>query len=108
MTGPARSILAAFWAAGFLGAVGCSGPSEPVRTLPDSTLIEVLMDLHLAGARIQVDPDAMPGLRDSVLSLHGLDSTSFVEAMAWYEAHPEEYVAVYGTVVDRLAEEREP
>ncbi len=107
MRSPVRFLPAALVAASLIS-TGCSGPDEPVRTVSDSTLVEVLMDLHLAGARRQVDAKASPGLRDSVLALHGLDSTSFLEAMAWYEAHPEEYVAVYGTVVDRLAEEREP
>lgn len=89
-------------------AAGCGEPARSDRTLPDSTLIEVLMDLHLAGARLQMEPAISPGLRDTVLARHGLDSTSFLEAMAWYEEHPDEYVAVYGTVVDRLAEERDP
>ena len=86
--------------------LGCGAPEDTERTLPDSTLIEVLVDLHLSGARLQVTPDAPVGLRDSVLALHGLDSVSFLEAMTWYESHPDEYVAVYGTVLDRLSAER--
>jgi len=100
MTPPLPSVLVTL---AVTMSLGCEAPAEAERTLPDSTLIEVLVDLHLAGARLQVTPDAPIGLRDSVLALHGLDSTSFLEAMAWYESHPDEYVAVYGTVLDRLS-----
>ena len=108
MSGPTRSYRTAIAAGALLLAGGCSESADRDRTLPDSTLIEVLMDLQLAGARQQIGHEVPPGLRDTVLARHGLDSISFLEAMAWYEAHPDEYVAVYGTVVDRLAEERDP
>lgn len=90
-----------------LPAAGCTDDG-PRRTLSDSTAVSVLVDLHLAGARERLDAEPPPDLRDSVLARHGLDSTSFRQGMAWYEAHPEQYVAIYGAVVDQLNAERDP
>jgi hypothetical protein len=108
MKGLAAAILPAVLAWAGAAATGCGDPAQAGPAVPDSTMIEVLVDLHLAAARLQLVPDAPTGLRDSVLALHGLDSTSFLRAMAWYEANPDAYVAVYGAVVDRLNAESRP
>ena len=107
----ARSRPIAVWilALALAGSLaGCAGEPAPQQVLPDSTMIRVISDLHLATARYELDDGAAPGLRDSVLAMHGLDSTAFEEAMAWYRAHPSEYAAVYGAVIDRLNAERNP
>lgn len=101
--------LAALALAGcVLTTVGCSRSEHTGAAIPDSTMIAVLVDLHLAGARQQLPGDAPAGLRDSVLAHHGLDSSAFASHMAWLEAHPDDYVSVYGAVVDRLNAERKP
>ena len=83
---------------------GCSQtPSSPV---PDSTMVEVLVDLYLAGARTDVADHLPAASRDSVLARHGLDSTANRSALRYFAAHPAAYGALYERVVDRLAIER--
>lgn len=81
---------------------GC-GAADERPPVSDSVLVDVFADLHLAGAWMRLQPGETPGLRDSVLARHGLDSASFARSVAWLRDHPEEFVAIYGTVLDRLS-----
>jgi hypothetical protein len=80
---------------------GCETRSERSLVVSDSTLVEVLADLHLADARSRL-PGMPAGLRDSVLISHGMDSVSFRQAMTPFEDHPEDLVNLYNSVLDRL------
>ena len=86
---------------------GCSTP-DPGPPVPDSIMVSVIADLHLAGARQRLDPAGRSVTRDSVLAEHGLDSTRFAAASAWLREHPDAFVALYGAVVDRLNANRTP
>ena len=86
---------------------GCVETPERVAVIPDSTLVVVLADLHLADARARLPNQAM-GLRDTVLAFHGLDEAIFQEAMDSFEAHPEDLTNLYNTVLDRLNATRSP
>ena len=81
---------------------GCGIGNEPAP-VADSVLVDVFADLHLAGAWLRLEPGAVPGLRDSVLARHGLDSATFAGSVAWLREHPENFVAIYGSVLDRLS-----
>jgi len=87
--------------------VGCSSfaPEEP--PVPDSTLVQVLVEMHLAEARRQVHGPIPPALRDSILMQHGLDNTRLDAAMDFYSARPVAYEALYDIVLDSL-KERDP
>lgn len=80
---------------------GCADPEVREIVVPDSTMIVVLADLHLADARARL-PDQAKGTRDSVLAHHGLDSTAFQAAMDGLLAHPQELTRMYDAVLDRL------
>lgn len=113
--------------------IGCGTPSERgsasspggVNTLPDSTLIDVLADLHLVGAeryftmrddRARTATEAAPDdsshrmIRrlttdapiDSLLDAHDVDRAAYDSAIEWYIDHPEEFVSLYNRVLDRL------
>ncbi|MFT4605199.1 MAG: hypothetical protein ACI9W4_001938 [Rhodothermales bacterium] len=86
---------------------GCVEVTERVIVIPDSTLIVVLADLHLADARARL-PDQAIGLRDSVLVFHGLNETVFQEAIDSFGAHPEELTKMYKPVLDQLNATRSP
>ncbi len=100
----------ATWSHGILMAVllsACSSFSTPEPPLSDSTLVEVLIDLTLTSARSDLYQDVPPGARDSVLASHGLTRDDFEAAMKYYAEHPEEYLELYTTVLNRLNEERQ-
>ena len=85
-----------------LSACSSFSPEEP--PIADSTLVDVLAEMHLAGARVEVGYEVPPGMRDSILVHFGLDSTRFREAMLYYAERPEDYLTLYDHVLDRLSE----
>jgi hypothetical protein len=90
------------------GLPACSAIGSEERPVPEETLIEVLIELHLAGARAGADLDVPPGLRDSILTRYGLDDASFAQGMEYYVQRPDDYAALYNTVLDRLSAESLP
>lgn len=85
---------------------GCG--SESSRPIADSTMVDVLVEMHILNARIHTTDRPLVGARDSVFHRYGIDSTSFIQMMIYYAEHPDDYADVYGRVVDRLAVERAP
>jgi hypothetical protein len=85
----------------FLSLGGCFFHADRAR-VADSTLVMVLVELHLAEARATVGPYNTLVPRDSILHQHGIDATSFRETMAYYAKRPEAFVALYDRVLDRL------
>ena len=86
------------------GGVGCSTPVSTEPPIPDSTLVDVLVDLHVLEARDETLGDVPPALFDSVLTRHGLDSTRYNASLRYYSRHPEAYRDLYDDVIDRLNE----
>ena len=82
--------------------------------MSDSVFVEVLVQLHLADARVylaeghqehETEPATLvrpSALRDSVLLSLEVDSTRYVETVAYYAAHPDEFVVRYNEVLERL------
>lgn len=103
------SLRGAAWLPGLLALLlaGCVQTPERVVVIPDSTLVVVLADLHLADARARL-PNQAIGLRDTVLAFHGLNEAVFQEAMDSFDAHPEELTNLYNTVLDKLNATRSP
>lgn len=106
----ASGLLARTWAAWavcamclFAGACRSDGGGH----VPDSTMVEVLAELHLLDARAQVAAPVRAEARDSIFSRYGIDSVSFARTAAYYADHPDEYADLYGRVVDRLTAEGE-
>ena len=94
-------------AALLLAVTGCEQQGSREEVVPDSLLVVVLADLHLADARARI-PGEPVGLRDSVLAHHGLDEAVFQEAMDGFADYPEELTTLYNSVLDRLNAARTP
>ena len=84
----------------------CSAFTSDEPPISDSTMVEVLIELHLVHARLELKYDLPPALRDSILFKHGLDAQRFQDIMAYYADHPEAYSAIYTTMLDRISDER--
>lgn len=69
-------------------------------------MVEVLIELHLARARQNIQQDLSPAVRDDILKAYGLSEEQFRENMARYAEHPEAFVDLYTRMMDRLAAER--
>ncbi len=92
--------------AGLLTLSACSAITSEDPPIADSTMVEVLIELHLADARLDLQYDALPAVRDSILLKHGLDEPRFRAILDYYADHPEAYSALYTTVLDRISDER--
>lgn len=86
----------------------CSPFLSEEAPLSDSTMVEVLIELHLARARHDIQQDLPSTLHAEILDAHGLTEQQFRETMAFYADHPTTYTEVYTRVMDRLAAERDP
>ena len=84
----------------------CSVIADPDPPVTDSTLIDVLIEFHLADSRGDLGYTPPPALRDSILAAYDLDSTAFAEAMAYYADRPDAYLTLYNQLLDRLSAER--
>jgi hypothetical protein len=84
----------------------CSAIISEEPPITDSTMVEVLIELHLTDARADLHYDLAPALRDSIFFKYGLDEQRFLEILDYYADHPEAYAAVYTTVLDRINDER--
>ena len=84
----------------------CSAFTSNEPPISDSTMVEVLIELHLVSARLQLQYDHQPAVRDSILFIYGLDAQRFQDIMAYYAEHPEAYSAIYTTMLDRISAER--
>lgn len=100
---PHLRVLALLLAIG----TGCAEPPEQ-GPLPDSTMVSVLMELHLAVARAESTNEIPPNIRDSILIAYGVDSTQYAGAITYYAANPKKYAEIYSRVLDRLNTDRLP
>ena len=91
---------------GLLALSACSAFTSDEPPISDSTLVEVLIELHLVSARLELQYDHQPAARDSILFIYGLDAQRFEDIMAYYADHPEAYSAIYTTMLDRISAER--
>lgn len=87
---------------------GCSDSRTQRAPIEDSTLVEVLIELHLAAARAEVTHSVPTGIRDSVMATYGVDSAAFAETITHLASEPEKYGEIYSQVIDRLNSERVP
>lgn len=83
---------------------GCSKDARP--PIADSTMVNLLIEFHLADGRIETMDGAPPGLADSILRAYDVDSTTYHDAAAWYARHPDSYSDLYSRVLDKLTAER--
>lgn len=99
-----RKLWIGVVAAGLLLA-GCA--DEPYKTTSaDSTLAEVLVELHLLAARKAVVGDEASALRDSVWARYGMDSAMVARRLEAYARNPKALQRLHQIVQDRLLAEQ--
>lgn len=80
----------------------CASLTEPSPPIEDSTFAQILVDLHLLSARGERG-DAVPtAVRDSIYARYGVSASKFDETVRFYSRRPEDYHALYRSVVDSL------
>lgn len=80
---------------------GCSDrPAKAVRG--DSTLVDVLVELHLLAARQAVVGDVTPAFRNAVLAHYGLDSATVVRQLEAYARDRVAFGQLYQQIQERL------
>ena len=87
---------------------GCDEAETAERPDVDSSLVDVLVDLHLADARGEMDgaPTAGDSLRALVYTLHGLDSTDLARRLDETAGRDGAATALAEAVEQRLSTER--
>ena len=101
----ARAVVAALLVAG----AGCDGAPEGSGPAVDSTLVDALVEVHLADARAALSDSAGRGgdsLRAVALGAHGLDLDALDRALDRLARDPALAEATYAAVADRLRAER--
>ncbi len=86
---------------------GCGGAPDGTGPDADSTLVDLLADLHLADARASLDSTARrdrfaDSLRQSVLGAHGTDSAALAQRLERLADDPELVRATYDALDNRL------
>ncbi|MCB0719783.1 MAG: DUF4296 domain-containing protein [Bacteroidetes bacterium] len=88
-------------------ASGCSGFGGSEQGMSDSTFVEVLVDLHLAQARLDQGLQTDSTLRSTVLQKHKVSEERLDAKVQSLIDDRERYLDLYGKVIDRLSEEQE-
>ena len=81
----------------------CSSFSADTPPVPDSTMVDVLVELHLGQARAELY-ELPAGVEDSMLATYGVSRAELRATFDYYAEHPEVYDEVYSQVVDRLTQ----
>lgn len=69
-------------------------------------MVEVLIDFQLAQARIALLGDQSLAVRDSIISQHGVSQQDYELTVQYYAQHPDRYLDISTSVLDRLNAER--
>jgi hypothetical protein len=74
--------------------------------LADSTVVHVLMELHLLEARALEVGDVSAAMRDSVFAHYGVTEERFQETLDHYARQPEAFGQLYSRILDQINVER--
>ena len=88
---------------------GCDGSPDGDGPDVDSTLVDALVEVHLADARAALSDSTGRGgdsLRAVALAAHGLDAASLERALDRLARDPDRAEATYAAVTERLRGER--
>ena len=101
-----RRLAASILCLAVFALAACGGNAPP--PVSDVTMVAVLAEMHLLQAQEELTEASTGEAQDSLLAAHGLDSTSWSDAIAWYTSHPETFAGIYGRVVDTLQVQQMP
>ena len=80
--------------------------SSVLPPVADSVMVDVLIELHLAEARVEEFHEDQPTVKDSILTHYALSRETFESIMAFYKAHPDVYHKIYSEALDKMSDER--
>ncbi len=80
--------------------------AEVKPAISDSVMIQVLIELHLAEARVQMFKEDSLSFRDSVLAQYSITVEDFDANMSYYHDHPDALHELYTRALDGLSDER--
>ena len=80
--------------------------TEVTAPIADSTMVQLIIELHLAEARAQVSQSDQTASRDSIFFHYGVEKDDFEAAMDYYAGNPDAYVRIYSEALDKLSDER--
>lgn len=88
-----------------IAAGGCAQDMRSRAPIPDSTMVDVLVELHLLEARMELAPSDSAAIlpsRDEIFRRHGIDSARFARTVDHYADRLDAYSRLYDRVTDRL------
>lgn len=91
-----------------LASSGCGEGNvvEVEPTVPDSIMIQVLIELHLAEARTQMLKENNTAFRDSILTQYNVSREDYETNMAYYHDNPDVLHELLTHALDELSDER--
>ena len=91
-----------------LASPGCGEGSvvEVEPTVPDSIMVQVLIELHLAEARTQMLKENSTAFRDSILMKYNVSREDYETNMAYYHDNPDALHEMLTHALDELSDER--
>ncbi len=79
---------------------------EIAPPLSDSLMVQIIMELHLAEAKVELFKEDQIDFRDSIFSHYGVSKADYEANMAYYRERPDEYHKVYSEALDKMSNER--
>ena len=89
-----------------LSACSNQNVTEIQPPVADSVMIQVLIELHLAEARVDLFHESQTQHRDSILTKYQITQAEFEENMAFYRENPVTFHKLYSEALDHLSDER--
>ena len=84
-----------------IAGIGCSDRRTASPIEPE-VMTDILVDLHLERAQSDVGVRDTLVSTDAILARHRVSDDEFRAAMAYYAEHPDVYVVLLDTVIDRM------
>lgn len=89
-----------------LSACSDQNVTEIQPPVADSVMIQVLIELHLAEARVDLFKEDQTQHRDSILTKYNISEGEFEENMTYYRDNPTTFHKLYSEALDKLSDER--
>ncbi len=80
--------------------------SDVAPPLSDSIMVQIIVELHLAEAKVELLKEDQLNFRDSILTHYKVSLEEFEANMAFYRENPDAYHKIYSTALDKMSDER--
>lgn len=95
--------------------ISCSKGEKkiPQGILKEEKMVELLVDIHLAQAAVNLSnfgqsnlPNDFEKLKKDIYSKHQISKEKFLESFTYYTNHPEKFDKIYGDVITELSRQQ--